>query len=123
MHQAADCTLGGIGGGFSHVRKLFLLFLVVLACSLAPVMAGTICPGVSGNPIADASGCNTIITITDGGSTAVTVDLSPYDTSDDQLVGIVNNSSSVLNSLPLSGANIFGFEGDGICAGFIASSF
>jgi hypothetical protein len=40
----------------------------------------------------------------------------PYDTIDDTLVGVVNNSNLPITSLVLASANdIFGFDGDGIC--------
>jgi len=31
------------------------------------------------------------------------------------LVGVVNNSASTVSSLALTGSDIFGFDGDGIC--------
>ena len=44
---------------------------------------------------------------------------TPYDESDDTLVGIVNQSSKPLFAIQLSGEStwtqIFGFDGDGIC--------
>ncbi|MGI8801347.1 MAG: IPT/TIG domain-containing protein [Solirubrobacteraceae bacterium] len=46
--------------------------------------------------------------------------VGPYDGSDDTLVGILNQSSAPVGSLPLSSTTlpIFGFESDGICSGF-----
>jgi hypothetical protein len=41
----------------------------------------------------------------------------PYEGADDTLVGVQNNSGGFLKSLVLSGTDIFGFEGDGACAG------
>jgi hypothetical protein len=38
----------------------------------------------------------------------------PYDGADDTWVGVHNASGGVLNSITLSGPNIFGFDGDGI---------
>jgi hypothetical protein len=62
-------------------------------------------------------GCNVIITIAANGSvTTTTVNANPYDGSDDTLVGVINNSSTALPQITVSGSNISGFEGDGICA-------
>ena len=108
------------------MRKLLFTFLIVLAFSAFQLTAGTICPAVSPDPgITDPSGCNEIITFdTTGNPTIAVVDTHPYEQSDDQLVGVVNNSSSAVTTISLSGAGIFGFEADGICSGaFIASSF
>ncbi len=105
------------------MRSISLL-LIVLVCGVTPLLAGTICPGVTPDPgITDASGCNVLITITNSGTTAVTVDLHPYEMIEDQLVGVINNSTSAVTSIPLSGSSIFGFEGDGICSNsFIPAS-
>ncbi len=78
------------------------------------------CPAVGNN----TTGCEFLITITSvsGGVgtnfnvTASVPDLGPYDGADDTLVGIVNGTNSVVNSVPItSNTNIFGFEGDGAC--------
>lgn len=62
-------------------------------------------------------GCNVVITIAANGSVSTTVTNSnPYDGSDDTLVGVINNSSTPLSQLTVSGSAISDFEGDGICA-------
>lgn len=73
------------------------------------------CPAIS----LDTS-CGVLIVINANGSVSVYTDPNqgPYDTGgDDTLVGVLNNSSTTVTSLPLNGqgAPIFGFEGDGIC--------
>lgn len=74
------------------------------------------CPSVGAN-----TGCAILITIGSSGTPVVAQDTSqgPYDGSDDTLVGVLNNSSSTVFSLPLSSSTssppIFGFEGDGMC--------
>lgn len=101
------------------------MLLAVLVC-VGHLAAGTICPAVTPDPgITDPSGCNVLITFPASGSpTVVTVDTHPYEMIEDQLVGVVNNGSTAVTSIPLSGpAALFGFDGDGICVpGFIASS-
>ena len=110
------------------------LLIGSLALSIAPFLAtaGTICPGAGGTgpaafnfPDNSGTGCNTVITIsaTNAVSVAVT-DPTPYDGSEDTLVGVKNNSSSTITQLTLSGSDIFGFDGDGICAfGFAGNSY
>ncbi len=39
----------------------------------------------------------------------------PYDGSDDALVGVQNNSTQAVTQLPLTGLDIFGLDGDGLC--------
>jgi len=58
-----------------------------------------------------------IITINPDGSVAITnpSGAAAYDGSDDSLIGVVNNGTTALTSLTLSGNYIFGFDGaDGI---------
>lgn len=105
--------------------KLFKLVLagmmVVGGASLAT--AGSICPAAAGSssplpysPDNANTGCNIVITIGPGGALSVSVkDNTPYDNSEDILVGVVNNSGATVNGLSLSGNDIFGFDADGIC--------
>jgi hypothetical protein len=71
------------------------------------------CPAVG----ADSS-CALLINLTDGGPQILAdATQGPYDGDDDTLIGIVNNSSASVSSIPLSSSTlpIFGFDGDGIC--------
>jgi hypothetical protein len=85
------------------------------AAAAAPSPPFTQCPAIG----ADTS-CALLIVINADGSTNAYSDPSqgPYDGVEDTLVGIVNNSAVTVTSLPLSGPDIFGFDGDGICSGF-----
>jgi hypothetical protein len=81
--------------------------------------------GVSSTYLTDGGGCNVLITFNADGSITTTNPNSAisYDAGqDDNLVGIVNNSGHTINSLTFtnsaSGADPFGFDGDGICAGY-----
>lgn len=91
----------------------------LLGCSLLLLlMAGPANATISANPpcpqIGNANGCNLIITFGAGLSVSTALgDPNPYDGVEDQLVGIVNNSGVTITSISLSGANIFGLEGDG----------
>lgn len=97
-------------------------------------MAGTICPAGNGtnpflhNPDNAATGCNAVITIAaNGTATTVVNDTTPYENSEDVLIGVVNNGATVLGSLNITGSAsiaLFGFDGDGICTfTFVGSSY
>ncbi len=69
------------------------------------------CPAIGNN-----TGCAILIEW-DGGNFTATVDPSqgPYDSVEDTLVGIQNNSTSkTLSYVSLTGSDLFGFDGDGI---------
>ncbi len=74
------------------------------------------CPAAGNN-----TGCQFLITVNADGTTSVAgyttaPNNGPYDGSDDTLVGVLNNSSNSVSSLPLSSSTtIFAFEGDCPC--------
>ena len=84
-----------------------------LTANVAAAPQFTECPQVG----ADV-GCQFLIDVTAGG-TAVLADSSqpPYENSEDALIGVKNDSSSPLSSIPLStpGSALFSFDGDGLC--------
>ena len=94
-----------------------LLVLLGLLIVVAPLSAQlsppfTQCPAIG----ADTS-CGILIVVTDQ-SVNVYNDPSqgPFDTEDDTLIGVENDSSGTVFSLHLSSTeDIFGFDGDGIC--------
>jgi hypothetical protein len=112
-----------------------LKFAAVLAVGvLAPAacLAVSICPTLNNNAgfayRATGQGCNDIINISPTNVVTVinsgsSVNSNPYDGSDDQYVGVTNNSLVAITSLTLSGpADLFGFDGDGIDTDGIASN-
>src|ERR1022692_3063304 len=114
--------------------KVLSLSLSLLALGTRVAWAGSICPGASGSnpfthpPDPNGTGCNVVITINADGSTAVSVkDSTPYENSEDIIVGIQNNSSSTVPALSITSApgnDIFGFDGDGMCVyTFVGSSY
>jgi hypothetical protein len=116
-------------GKVQLLKGIFLTF-----CGGALAMAGTVCPAGNGsnpfphNPDGTATGCNVVITIASSGTATTSVkDTTPYENSEDVLVGVVNNSSaavSVLNVSGAAGSGIFGFDGDGICTfTFVGSTY
>jgi len=89
-----------------------LSFTTTVSPYSPPAAMFTQCPPVDKN-----TGCEFLVTVAAGGVT-VADDSSqgPYDGADDTLVGIQNNSSQAISSIPLSSADqIFGFDGDGLC--------
>jgi hypothetical protein len=59
--------------------------------------------------------CGTIITVSNTGISITSTGQGPYDSIEDTLVGVVNNSMQPIRLLTLkSSATIFGFDGDGI---------
>jgi Prealbumin-like fold domain len=99
-------------------RSAFAGVLVVGAVVSLPVLtatsasAATVCPAVG-----QATDCGVFITINSDGSFTVTEpgNGNPYDGTEDTLIGVVNNAAGPLDSLTLSGPDIFGFDGDGVC--------
>jgi hypothetical protein len=109
-----------------------LLTFATVGSALA--VAGSICPAGNGanpfghNPDNAATGCNVVITIAANGTASTVVkDSTPYENSEDVLVGVVNNSATPLASLSVgggTGSDIFGFDGDGICTfTFVGSTY
>lgn len=103
-----------------------ILVIVGTLASAAPMFPQ--CPPVGAN-----TGCEFLITVNADGTTTLTADSNPpnnvpYDSTpgvpgDDVLVGVLNNSSTTVTSLPLmSNTNAFGFENDGGCSGTFGSS-
>lgn len=98
------------------MRRKFL-FLIGLSAALMLWGAG-LASAVSANPpcpqLGFANGCDVQITLNSGGTATVAVTGQPaYDGSEDQLVGVTNNSGNTIASITLSGSDIFGFDGDG----------
>jgi hypothetical protein len=90
----------------------FALFIVSLTPSVASAATYPQCPAVFHD-----TGCQFLVTVTDSGLTvAEDPSQGPYEGSDDALIGIQNNSSHAITSIPLSAeGNLFGFDADGIC--------
>jgi hypothetical protein len=98
-------------------RALVLTFFGICAA-----WAGSVCPGAPTGtnfphpPDPTATGCNVLITINADRTSTITIkDPTPYENSEDILVGVQNNSSTSVPSVALTGVDIFGLDGDGIC--------
>jgi hypothetical protein len=72
-------------------------------------------------PLGFAGDCNILITFGAGGSIVTTFPFAtPYDAGvngDDQYVGVLNHSGHTLNSITLTGIDIFHFDDDGAFSG------
>lgn len=107
--------------GGSLVVALAVLTINVGAASAAHVVAlGDVDPFHQCPPVGSDTGCAQLIVVNANGTTTVLVDPAqgPYEGVDDSLIGVQNNSGHSLSKLNLgspSGADIMGFDGDGIC--------
>ena len=84
-----------------------------LSATVAPAPEFPQCPPVDLN-----TGCQFLIIASNNGTTIENdASQTAYEGSDDSLIGVVNNSSDPISSMPLSSPNsvLFGFDGDGIC--------
>ena len=104
-------------GGF--IATLILITATVGGGVLAntrPALAAVLFPQCP--PVGIDTGCAVLIQFNADGSRVTLYDPSqlPFDGVEDTLVGVQNNSSSAVSSLALSGAGIFGFDSDGLCA-------
>lgn len=109
--------------------------IVALPAHATVVPGGNVCPqaiadptgsinGVSNNNayeanVATQGTCNIVITFNADGSIGTQIaNTATYDGTEDQLIGVVNNSGHTITNFSLSnpGVAIFGFDGDGICA-------
>ncbi|MGN6867323.1 MAG: hypothetical protein ACTHMY_02850 [Solirubrobacteraceae bacterium] len=81
--------------------------------TVAPAPQFTECP-----PVGADFGCQFLIDVTSGGTTILQdTNQGPYENAEDALIGIKNDSSSPISSIPISvpGSDVFGFEQDGLC--------
>jgi hypothetical protein len=123
--------LGLVKEGDRHAMKTTCLSFALVALGTWAAWAGSICPAGTGalhipySPDAAATGCNVVITIhADRSATVTVMDPTPYEFSEDVLVGVVNNSSSNLPGITLSGTGIFDLDSDGICTfTFVGSGY
>ena len=98
--------------------KLFLLSAILFSVVSLPAHSQTLPPFAQCPAVGADSSCAVLITIDSQGSLRVDTDLSqgPFDVIEDTLVGVQNNSSKPIASIPLkSPLPIFGFDGDGLC--------
>ena len=101
-----------------------LRFAAILAVgSFVPAVVLAQCPtnaSIQANGLTDANsggtGCNEVLTISSTGAISIVVEqTNPYDGSEDNLIGVVDNYTGAVHSLTLtSSQDIFGFDGDGI---------
>jgi len=87
-----------------------ILLLSVLVASERPANAQGLCPAVGSD-----TNCGVVITVTGTGASVSFTGQPPYDGIEDQLVGVINNSSLPIRSLGLTSTlALFTFDGDGI---------
>ncbi len=95
-------------------------FIGGVGCEIDTLNANVaVAPQFTQCPPVDADfGCQFLIVVSSSGTTILQdTNQGPYETSDDSLIGIQNNSSDPVSAVPLStaGSGLFAFDGDGIC--------
>lgn len=108
---------------YSFARKALLSLISLSGLALAGAAHAGVCPAIG-----SSVDCGYVIVYGPGGTVTTystngqsygpgTIDTTPYDGSDDALIGVINNTGGTLNSIHLTGSGdgggIFGFEGDG----------
>lgn len=99
--------------GLSGLSAVAMSPQAASAATTNPSPPFTQCPHVGRD-----TSCGILVIINPSGSPTILADPSqgPYEGVEDTLVGVVNNSSVTINSLPFSGpVGTFAFEEDGIC--------
>jgi hypothetical protein len=100
-------------------KKIALYVLLLAVAGLVPCLAQTNPPFTQCPAIGADTSCAILITIGTNGSLRVAADPAqgPFDGVEDTLIGVQNNSSHTILSIPLSGPSaIFAFDGDGLCS-------
>src|SRR5262249_43486690 len=98
------------------VQVLLMAAAPVLLISRVNAQPFPQCP-----PVGADTSCGVLLTITPGGFSVVASDPTqgPFDGVEDTLTGVQNNSGGPVCSIALSSTtDIFGFDDDGICAGY-----
>jgi len=102
-------------------RVLVSLLCAALIAGLAVTFSGAsgatpspLCPAINGVS-GGVQGCAYVVTVGAGGTVSVTGSPGPFDGQEDTAYGVVNNSGGTLLSVALSGPDVFGFDGDGLC--------
>jgi hypothetical protein len=68
-----------------------------------------------GGGIGNATDCNLFITFNaDGSITTTAGPQTTYDSIEDALIGVINNTNHTISAFHISGSGIFGFDGDGV---------
>ena len=89
---------------------------VPAGATTAPAPPFTECPAIGASP-----SCEILLVVNTDNTVSVIGDPSvgPFDGNDDTLVGIINDSTSAVDAVTVSGpgSDLSGFDGDGICSG------
>lgn len=83
---------------------------------VCPSTVGHVIAGTAGAGVGNAPDCNLLIVFNAVGPPTVSGPSGNYESVDDALIGIVNNSGHTITNFSLGnpGADVFGFDGDGI---------
>jgi hypothetical protein len=93
------------------VAVLTLLIAVTRVSAAPPAPPFSQCPGIGAD-----SACGLLIYFDAGNNVSIlNGNQPPYDSIEDTLIGVQNDSTFPIPSITLTGNDIFGFDGDGIC--------
>jgi hypothetical protein len=83
---------------------------------VCPSTVGHVSAGTAGGLVGNAPDCNLLIVFNADGSVTISGPGGAYESVEDALIGVVNNSGHTITSFGLTnpGVRIFGFDGDGI---------
>src|ERR1700677_3297397 len=102
------------------ITRLWIVALTAITLSASATSFAQVAPTPPFKqcaPVGADTSCAILLYIDKTGSLRVFNDSTqgPYDMSEDTLVGVQNDSANPIASIPLSGLDVFGFDGDGIC--------
>jgi hypothetical protein len=105
-------------GAVVFCALMIVVGLTGTATAAIPTPPFTECPALGFD-----TSCEVLIDVHPGGALQSFTDPSqgPFDGVEDTLIGVLNESKKTVTSIPLKGADIFGFDGDGLCSGVNSS--
>ena len=110
MRLAIALLAGTIVAGVAAAPAHALTFGPSGVC---PVTAGL--GPFGGGGTGNATDCNLFITFNaDGSITTTNGPQTTYDSIEDALIGVINNTGHTISSFNIAGSGIFGFDGDGV---------
>jgi hypothetical protein len=108
--------LGIVASALTVGASLAVASAIPAGAATAPAPPFTECPAIGASP-----SCEILLVVNADNTVSVEGDPSvgPFDGSDDTLVGIINDSTTAVKAITVSGpgSDLSGFDGDGICSG------
>ncbi|HUP03239.1 MAG TPA: hypothetical protein VMU19_04585 [Bryobacteraceae bacterium] len=100
------------------MRRILLTIVMMMVIGCFGLIHATVCPALG-----DATDCNVVFTFNSDGTVSTAFPaggVTPYDGSDDAMIGVINNSGSTILNVQFSGSGngggAFEFDDDGACS-------